>query len=108
MANDAKPPQATPGPWRAVGLNVFQEFDGDKPTRFICRTESVTESASAGEANARLIAAAPQMREALELAATELEEAARELAQRGAILSAGNAEVRANECRAVLRITSGE
>lgn len=69
--------QHTPGPWRLEHRG--STFIVDKPgdgyiTRDVCRMDASTMSALAREANARLIAAAPDLLSALVLARKKLEE----------------------------------
>ena len=57
----------TPGPWR-TGINAqtwVVADNGTEPTRLICRAQPKDVGAEQAAANARLIAAAPAMYEAL-------------------------------------------
>lgn len=62
--------QYTPGPWVLFRANkcTEQETVRNKKGVFIARVESSTEDDLVGNANAQLIAAAPDLLEALELA----------------------------------------
>jgi len=62
-------PKVTPGPWRADG-GVVELRHGDDMSRMIVPGRSLNE----GEANAHLIAAAPEMYEALRVLVEYFEE----------------------------------
>ena len=58
----------TPGPWIADGLTIFSDID-----RPIASTKETPVSDEEAKANARLIAASPEMLKALEVILKELE-----------------------------------
>ena len=66
---NTKKAEHTPGPWR-VGENTQYVIAGKDS---ITRTHSVVRGEAVAEANARLIAAAPEMLEALKICALALE-----------------------------------
>ena len=59
--------KSTPGPWQSFGrmVHIPPEHENKKVGRFICDTVSCDEYEKEDIANARLIAAAPEMLECL-------------------------------------------
>lgn len=58
-------PQHTPGPWEAIGTNVYPANPRTRTNRILASVENAA-TRNHAVANARLIAAAPAMLEALE------------------------------------------
>ena len=64
--------EPTPGPWRAGGNHVFAKTASGGGEQWIASTDSPYVSARQPIANARLIAAAPDMLAALEMVAQDV------------------------------------
>lgn len=72
MSNESK---HTPGPWVGIGRSVYAESNMEQPFVMVYQRDKSGEQC---DANVRLIAAAPEMLEALERSTAELKDALRE------------------------------